>query len=99
MLAVRLFFCHFQKEKAKLKIVMSRRCQVTGRTPGFGNRVSHSHRKTRRRWNPNLQWHTFWVPSEKRNVRLLVSAKGLKAINRDGIEKILARIRARGERV
>lgn len=78
---------------------MSRICQVTGRKPVFGNKVSHSHRKSRRRWNPNVHWHRFWVPSEKRSVRLLVSAKGLKVINRDGIEKVLAAIRARGEKV
>lgn len=78
---------------------MSRICQVTGRKPSFGNKVSHSHRKSRRRWTPNVHWHRFWVPSEKRNVRLLVSTKGLKVINRDGIEKVLASMRARGEKV
>ncbi len=78
---------------------MSRICQVTGRKPAFGNNVSHSHRKTRRRWNPNVQIKKFWVPSEKRWVKLTVSAKGIKTINKNGIESVLADIRRRGEKV
>ena len=78
---------------------MSKICQVTGRKPAFGNNVSHSHRKTRRRWNPNIQTHRFYVPSEKRFVRLTVSAKGLKTINKHGIEKVVADMRNRGEKV
>jgi len=79
--------------------VMSKICQVTGRKPAFGNNVSHSHRKTRRRWNPNIQIKRFWVPSEKRWVTLTVSAKGIKTINKNGIESVLADIRRRGEKV
>ncbi len=78
---------------------MSRICQVTGRKPAFGNNVSHSHRKTRRRWNPNVQDKKFWVPSEKRWVKLTVSAKGIKTINKNGIESVLADMRRRGEKV
>ncbi|HAF67475.1 MAG: 50S ribosomal protein L28 [Actinomycetota bacterium] len=78
---------------------MSRICQVTGRKPAFGNNVSHSHRKTRRRWNPNVQVKKFWVPSEKRWVKLTVSAKGIKTINKNGIESVLADMRRRGEKV
>jgi large subunit ribosomal protein L28 len=78
---------------------MSKICQVTGRKPAFGNNVSHSHRKTRRRWNPNIQQHRFYIPSEKRFVRLTVSAKGLKTINKHGIEKVVADMRKRGEKV
>jgi len=78
---------------------MSRICQVTGRKPAFGNNVSHSHRKTRRRWNPNIQVKKFWVPSEKRWVKLTVSAKGIKTINKNGIENVLADMRRRGEKV
>ena len=69
---------------------MSKICQVTGRKPAFGNNVSHSHRKTRRRWNPNIQIKRFWVPNEKRWVTLTVSAKGIKTINKNGIESVLA---------
>ena len=79
--------------------MMSKICQVTGRKPGFGNNVSHSHRKTRRRWNPNIQIKRFWVPSEKRWVTLTVSAKGIKTINKNGIESVLADLRRRGEKV
>jgi len=79
--------------------VMSKICQVTGRKPAFGNNVSHSHRKTRRRWNPNIQIKRFWVPSEKRWVTLTVSAKGIKTINKNGIESVLADMRRRGEKV
>ncbi len=78
---------------------MSKICQVTGRKPAFGNNVSHSHRKTRRRWDPNIQNHRFWVPSERRWINLTVSAKGIKTINKHGIEKVLADMRKRGEKV
>ncbi|MAK53443.1 MAG: 50S ribosomal protein L28 [Actinomycetota bacterium] len=78
---------------------MSKICQVTGRKPAFGNNVSHSHRKTRRRWNPNIQNKRFWVPSEKRWVTLTVSARGIKTINKNGIERVLADMRRRGEKV
>ena len=78
---------------------MPARCQVTGATPGFGNRVSHSHRKTRRRWNPNIQRRRFYIPGEDRHITLNVSAKGLKTIDRHGIESVLATIRARGEKI
>jgi large subunit ribosomal protein L28 len=78
---------------------MSKICQVTGRKPSFGNTVSHSHRKTRRRWDPNIQKQRFWVPSERRWVTLTVSAKGIKTINRKGIESVLAGMRAAGQKV
>lgn len=78
---------------------MSAICQVTGRKPSFGKSVSHSHRRTNRRWNPNIQRRKFYLPSEGRTITLNVSTKGLKVIDRDGIEAVVARIRARGERV
>lgn len=78
---------------------MSARCQVTGRTVGFGNAVSHSHRRTRRRWSPNLQRKTYYLPSEDRRVTLRVSTKGIKVIDRDGIEAVVARLRLAGERI
>ena len=64
---------------------MSAICQVTGRKPGFGKSVSHSHRRTNRRWNPNVQRRRFYLPSEGRTITLTVSSKGLKFIYRDGI--------------
>ena len=78
---------------------MSAHCQVTGRSPGYGNSVSHSHRRTRRRWNPNIQNKTYYLPSAGRRIRLRVSAKGIKVIDRDGIEAVVARLRARGEKI
>ena len=79
--------------------VVSAHCQVTGRAPGFGNAVSHSHRRTRRRWSPNIQLKTYYLPSEGRRVRLRVSAKGIKVIDRDGIEAVVARLRREGQRI
>jgi large subunit ribosomal protein L28 len=78
---------------------MSARCQVTGRTMGFGNAVSHSHRRTRRRWSPNIQTKTYYLPSEGRRIRLRVSTKGIKVIDRDGIEAVVARLRGSGQRI
>jgi large subunit ribosomal protein L28 len=78
---------------------MSAHCQVTGRTVSFGNAVSHSHRRTRRRWSPNIQVKTYYLPSEHRRIRLRLSTKGIKVIDRDGIEAVVARLRAAGERI
>ncbi len=78
---------------------MARVCQVTGKRPMSGNKVSHSNRKTRRRFLPNLHYHRFWVPSENRWVRLRVSMQGLRIIDKKGIETVVADLRARGERV
>jgi large subunit ribosomal protein L28 len=78
---------------------VSARCQVTGRAPGFGYAVSHSHHRTRRRWSPNVQLKTYYLPSEGRHIRLRVSAKGVKVIDRDGIEAVVARLRREGQRI
>jgi large subunit ribosomal protein L28 len=75
------------------------RCQLTGREPGFGNRVSHSQRKTRRRWNPNVQRKRYWVPSLNRNVVLTLSTKAIKTVDRLGVEAVVARLRAQGVKV
>ena len=78
---------------------MSAICQVTGRKPEFGKQVSHSHRRTSRRWNPNVPRRRYFLPSEGRTITLTVSTKGIKIIDRDGIESVVAKIRARGEKV
>ena len=78
---------------------MSAHCQITGRAPSFGNAVSHSGRRTRRRWSPNIQRKTYYLPSEERRVTLRVSAKGIKVIDRDGIEAVIGRLRASGQRI
>jgi large subunit ribosomal protein L28 len=77
---------------------MSRHCQITGREPGFGRSVSHSHVRTPRRWEPNIQDRRFWVPSLGRTVRLRVSVKGLRLIDRIGIDAAVQRAIGRGER-
>lgn len=78
---------------------MSKICQVTGKRPIIGNNVSHANNKTKRRFEPNLHYHRFWVDSEKRFVRLRVSAKAMRIIDKKGIDVVLAQIRARGEHV
>ena len=75
---------------------MARVCEVTGKKPMVGHKVSHSNIKTKRRFLPNLQSRKFWVQSEQRWVRLRVSGAGLRIIDRDGIDAVLARIRTRG---
>ena len=77
---------------------MSRVCQVTGKGPLSGNNVSHSNVKTRRRFLPNIHHHRFWEESENRWVRLRISAKGLRIIDKKGIDAVLADMRARGEK-
>ncbi|MDH4574246.1 MULTISPECIES: 50S ribosomal protein L28 [Salinicola] len=75
---------------------MSQVCQVTGKRPVTGNNVSHSQRKTRRRFVPNLHTHRFWVESEKRFVKLRLSSKGMRIIDKKGIDAVLSDIRKRG---
>jgi large subunit ribosomal protein L28 len=77
---------------------MSRVCQVTGKRPLSGNNVSHANNKTRRRFLPNLHEHRFWVDGEKRWVKLRVSSKGMRIIDKLGISAVLADIRSRGEK-
>ncbi|MGW8367597.1 MAG: 50S ribosomal protein L28 [Gammaproteobacteria bacterium] len=78
---------------------MSRVCQITGKRPISGNNVSHANNKTRRRFLPNLHTHRFWLETEKRFVRLRVSNKGLRIIDKRGIETVVADLRARGEKI
>jgi len=78
---------------------MARVCQVTGKRPVSGNNVSHAKNRTRRRFLPNLHHHRFWLESEKRFVRLRVSSKGMRIIDKKGIETVLGEIRARGEKI
>ncbi|MFE7286675.1 50S ribosomal protein L28 [Streptomyces noursei] len=78
---------------------MSAHCQLTGRKPGFGKSVSHSHRRTPRRFDPNVQRKRYWLASEGRHVRLTLSTKAIRTIDAIGVEAAVARIRARGEKV
>ena len=74
---------------------MSRICEVTGKRPMVGNNVSHAKNKTHRRFEPNLHEHRFWLASQKRWVKLRVSSKGMRIIDKKGIEAVLADIEAR----
>ena len=78
---------------------MAKVCQVTGEKPMAGNRVSHANNKTKRRFLPNLHDQRFWIPSEKRWIRLRVSAKAMKTIDKNGIEQVLREMRGRGVKV
>lgn len=78
---------------------MSKVCQVTGKKPQSGNNVSHAKNRTRRRFLPNLHYKRFWVESEKRYVRLRVSQKGIRVIDKHGIDKVLGDLRADGQPV
>ncbi len=78
---------------------MAKVCQVTGKRPVTGNNVSHANNKTKRRFEPNLHYHRFWVASENKFVRLRVSSKGMRIIDKQGIDKVLSDIRARGIKV
>ena len=78
---------------------MSRVCQVTGKRPQTGNNVSHANNRTRRRFLPNLQYKRFWLETEKRYVRLRVSHKGLRIIDKLGIDKVVADLRSQGQRI
>ena len=73
---------------------MAKICQVTGKKPMSGNNVSHAHNKTRRRFLPNLQTKRFWVESVNKWVRLTVSAKGLRIIDKNGIDSVLKELKA-----
>lgn len=78
---------------------MPKVCAVTGKKPTYGNRVSHANNKSRRRFEPNLHTKRFWVQSENRFVSLKVSARAMRTINKLGIERVLADLRKKGEKV
>ena len=78
---------------------MARVCQVTGKAPMVGNNVSHANNKTKRRFPPNLQRRKFWLESENRWIRLRLTNAALRTIDKNGIEVVLAEMRARGEHV
>ena len=78
---------------------MSRVCQVTGKGPITGNNVSHANNKTRRRFLPNIHTKRLWLESEQRFIKLKVSQKGLRVIDKRGLEKVVADLRSRGVKV
>lgn len=78
---------------------MSQRCQLFGTKPGFGKSVSHSHRRTNRRFNANIQDKRFWLPSEHRWVKLRLTTRAIKTIDKRGIDSVVAELRRRGVKV
>jgi large subunit ribosomal protein L28 len=78
---------------------MSRVCQVTGKGPKTGNTVSHANNRKRRRFLPNLHTQRFWLETERRFVSLRVSTRGLRTIEKRGIEVVVADLRAKGMKV
>ncbi|MFC3908763.1 50S ribosomal protein L28 [Legionella dresdenensis] len=81
---------------------MSRVCQVTGKRPITGNNVSHANNKTRRRFLPNLQKHRYLVEEpgkQSRYVTLRLSTKGMRIVDKLGINAVLEMLRAKGEKI
>ena len=78
---------------------MSKICQVTGKMPQSGNNVSHANNRVKRKFFPNLHTHRFWVETENRFVSLKLSTKGMRIIDKKGIDEVLKDIRSRGEKV
>lgn len=78
---------------------MSKVCQITGKRSIRGNNVSHAKNRTRRSFQPNLHYRKFWVESEKRWVRLRISSKGLRIIDKNGIDSVIADLRSRGQKI
>ncbi|OGV27843.1 MAG: 50S ribosomal protein L28 [Legionellales bacterium RIFCSPHIGHO2_12_FULL_35_11] len=78
---------------------MSRVCQVTGKRPITGSNVSHAKNHTKRRFLPNIQRHRYWVEEENRFVTLRLSTKGMRIIDKVGIEKVLKGLRNNGEKI
>ena len=78
---------------------MSHICQVTGKRPAVGNNVSHAHNKTKRRFMPNIQVKRFWYEAENRWIKLKLSMQGLRIIDKLGLDEVIKRMRARGEKI
>ncbi len=89
----------FQKVSKSEGYAMSRVCQVTGKGPKTGNTVSHANNRTRRRFLPNLHSHRFWLETEKRYVSLRVTTRGLRTIEKRGVDAVVADLRAQGVKI
>ena len=76
---------------------MAKKCPITGKGPMVGNNVSHANNKTKRRYLPNLQYKRFWLESEKRFVRIRVSTRGMRTIDKHGIETVLKNMKLRDQ--
>jgi large subunit ribosomal protein L28 len=81
------------------RIIMSRVCVITGKRPTVGNRVSHANNKKKRRFLPNLHEQRFWLEDEKRWVKLRVTSNALRTIEKNGIDSVVAKLRAAGQKL
>ncbi|CAL4318457.1 50S ribosomal protein L28 [Buchnera aphidicola] len=77
---------------------MSKKCQVTNKKPMFGNNRSHAMNATKKKFLPNLQYHRFWVPKEKKFIKLKISAKGIRIIDKKGIEETIKNLNKIGKK-
>lgn len=98
--------CGLSKKAQNLRLnalfkgfIMARVCMVTGKKPMVGNNVSHAQNKTKRRFLPNLQNRKFWVESENRWVSMRITNAALRTIDKNGIDSVLAKLRANGEKI
>ncbi|MBM3915447.1 MAG: 50S ribosomal protein L28 [Sphingomonadales bacterium] len=78
---------------------MSRVCQVTGKTPVGGHKVSHSNIKTKRRFLPNLQKKKFYLAEEDKWITLKLSTEAIRTINKNGLYSVVKQLRAQGEKI
>lgn len=78
---------------------MGQHCQVTGKRPMSGHRVSHANNKTKRRFFPNLHRKRYFLPEENRWITLSVSTHGMKIIDKKGLARVVADMRAAGEHI
>ena len=78
---------------------MTRECEVTGKRPVSGNKVSHANNHTKRRFLPNLQNRKFWVETENRWISMRISAAALRTIDKLGIDAVIAKMRLDGKKV
>jgi large subunit ribosomal protein L28 len=78
---------------------MARVCQVTGKVPVTGNRVSHSNIKTKRRFLPNLQVKRYYLAEEEKWITLKLSTEAIRTINKNGLYSVVKELRARGEKI
>ena len=85
--------------RPKFCIIMARVCQVTGKVPVTGHKVSHSNIKTKRRFLPNLQTKRFYIAEEDKWITLKVSTEGIRTINKRGLYKVVKELRANGQHI
>jgi len=94
ILEVNPYFC-----RPKFFQIMARVCQVTGKTPIGGNKVSHSNIKTKRRFLPNLQTKKFFLAEENKWITLKLTTDAIRTINKNGLYNVVKGLRAQGQHI